>query len=239
MLNNQILRELNYLRFKVTREIASLMVPKGPILINNSFSMYTDHYDASGLALNRTYEPEQTALIKKNVKKESIALDIGANIGYYSLLFATICKKVYAFEPERENYELLKRNIDLNHFGDRITTERKALSDHEGKLTLNLDRYNFGGHSIIAPRHLEGTETVSGVRLDDYFKNKEKPDYIKIDVEGYEKTVIRGGKQIFRNAKLILFEDNSREAALELKAMGFSVHVLSQGNNFYAVKKQG
>ena len=81
--------------------------------------MFIDQDDSMGLALNGEYEPVETKLILELVKPGAAILDIGANIGYYSLLFAKLIGpsvQVYAFEPDPYSYDLLQQNILENGY---------------------------------------------------------------------------------------------------------------------------
>ena len=73
--------------------------------------MYIDDRDSLQLAKNGIYNYEQTQLIKKLVKKKHIVLDIGAHIGYFTLLMANQAKQVHAFEPEARNFQILKKML--------------------------------------------------------------------------------------------------------------------------------
>jgi FkbM family methyltransferase len=228
-------------RFKWFGEIRKRTIPllndlSKPIKINNSFYMFTDNYDTLDLLANRTYEPKQTKFFNENARKgDKIALDIGANIGYFSLLFAGMCSRVYAFEPEEANYKLLSRNIKLNGFEKKIVAEQLAVSDRRAKLQLELEPYNRGAHRITNQKTGKNIEGVQAVSMDDYFKGKRKPDYIKMDVEGYEDVVIKGGKDVFKSAKLIVFEDTTGKARKAIAALGFKVKPFDNAN-FYAKK---
>ncbi len=230
-------------RFRWFGEIRKRTIPllndlSKPIKINDSFYMFTDSYDTLDLLANRTYEPQQTKFFNENAKKgdDAIALDIGANIGYFSLLFAEKCKKVYSFEPEAANYKLLSRNIKLNGFEDKIVAERMALSDKKANLQLELQPYNKGAHHVTDQKTGKNIQEIKAVSLNEYFKGKRKPDYIKMDVEGYENMVIKGGMDVFKAAKLIVFEDTTGKARKLIAAMGFEVKPFDNAN-FYAKKR--
>lgn len=220
-----------------------LMVPlinRKPILINNSFYMYTDKYDSPDLIANKTYEPKITKFFNENARKNTIMLDIGANIGYYSILSARICDKVYAFEPEHNSYRRLLKNIRLNNMGGKIIAEEKALSDKKQKLQLEIQPFNLGGHYVIENGYKNRwpIKEVQGISLDEYFKDKQKPDYIKMDVQGYEPTVIKGGMKTFKNAKFIIFEDTSHQACKQIESLGFKVHSFNDAIDFYGIREK-
>lgn len=235
------LSKLGWGKFVWFNKMRKFMIPilndlKKPILINNSFYMFTDSFDTLDLLANKTYEPKQTKFFNKNAKKGTIGLDIGANIGYFSLPFAGICDKVYAFEPEKANYDLLSRNIKLNRMNEKIVAEQMALSDRKQKLKLEVEPYKAGEHKITSREKGRNIEEVTGISLDEYFKNRQKPDYIKMDVEGYEETVIRGGRKVFSSARFVIFEDKIGNAKERISALGFRVKPFDD-SNFYAEKE--
>src|SRR5512138_2867115 len=80
-------------------------------------TMYLDPGDSMGLAIQGTYEPEETEAVLRSVKSGMVVVDIGANIGYYTLLFARLVGpqgRVIAFEPDPATFALLKKNVDSN-----------------------------------------------------------------------------------------------------------------------------
>lgn len=81
--------------------------------------MFLDSKDSLRLSIHGIYEPLETELAKKEVKKGNVVLDIGANIGYYTLIFAKLVGedgKVFAFEPDPTNFALLKKNVEMNGY---------------------------------------------------------------------------------------------------------------------------
>lgn len=142
------------------------------------------------------YEKYETEFFKKLIKKGMVVVDIGANIGYYTLLAARLAGeegKVFAFEPEPYNYRLLCRNIEVNKYRNVIPA-RKAIFSKTGKIELFLDTGNLGGHSLSEANVDNGASIiVEATSLDDYFKNTDhKIDVIKIDVQGSEMEVLEG-----------------------------------------------
>src|SRR4030042_4007070 len=96
------------------------------------------------------WEVETIRLFKQLAKEGDTVVDIGAHIGYYTLLAARIVGdtgKVYAFEPDPANHDVLVGNIKLNGF-QNVVTVRKAISDKNGQIELYLNEKNTGGHSI-------------------------------------------------------------------------------------------
>lgn len=129
------------------------------------------------------YEEVQTKLFTRVVKKGDIVIDIGANIGYYSLLASKLVGeegKVYAFEPEPKNFGLLKRNIELNGARNIIPVQA-IVADRAGRGKLFLCNHNPGGHSTVikSKQFIE----VESVRLNDFLFDK-RCDVVKMDIEG-------------------------------------------------------
>src|SRR3972149_2234781 len=165
--------------------------------------MYLDKQDSLCLSINGVYEKFETDLVKQEIKKDDVVIDIGANIGYYTLIFAKLVGdtgKVFAFEPDPTNFELLRKNIEANGYKN-VTLEQKALSDKEGKVTLALSKQNAAGHHISSEQQApKNSIQVDAIAADDYFKNFEhKIDFIKMDVEGAESIVLSGMANILKN----------------------------------------
>jgi len=145
-----------------------------------------------------------TEMFKNVVKEGDVVLDLGANIGYYSLLAARLVGekgKVYAFEPEPVNYSLLLKNIELNGY-DNIVAVQKAVSNVAGKVRLFLDKKDTGAHTIYQPDDEREFTEVESVILDDFFKDKKHPiNVIKMDVEGAEMAAFSGMDRIIRESE--------------------------------------
>jgi FkbM family methyltransferase len=169
-----------------------------------------------------TKEPDTVAWLE-NMPRGSIFLDVGANVGMYSLA-AAIGKEctVYAFEPESQNYALLNRNIALNVAQDRVLAFCAALTDKASLSKLFLSNFDSGGgscHSFgeevgfdLTPRESPFSQGCVGVTIDELVANGTMPvpNYIKIDVDGFEHKVIAGAKKTLRDPAVneILIEIN-------------------------------
>jgi FkbM family methyltransferase len=155
------------------------------------------------LLFNRNgMEMYETKLFKNLVTKGMTVVDVGANIGYYTLLAAKLVGdkgRVIAFEPEPQNYALLVRNIKLNSYRN-VVPVKKAVSRKTGTADLFINK-QAGAHGFFPDRDDNiGVTRVETVSLDQYFKGRENPiDIIKIDVEGAELAVLQGMPNIIRN----------------------------------------
>jgi FkbM family methyltransferase len=121
------------------------------------------------------YEENETEMFEKIIKAGDTVLDISANIGYYTLIFAKLVGKngrVFAFEPEPTNFALLKRNVRMNSYNN-VVLEQKAVSNKTGKVKLYISE-NPGLHRIYNSYDGRKFIEVEAICLDDYFKNYDK-----------------------------------------------------------------
>jgi len=165
--------------------------------------MYIDKNDSLMLSYYGIYEPKETKLIKNIVKPTFTVIDIGAHIGYYTLIMARKAKIVYAFEPNPYNFELLKRNIEIN----RLTNVRlynKAVGNLNGKANLFISNLNSGMSRVYNSIYCEKEPLeIDMIRLDDII---DKVDFIKMDIEGSELGALNGMKKILENGVILLME---------------------------------
>ncbi len=161
--------------------------------------MLLDDKDSINLASMGVYEPAEVALVRSQVKQGDTVLDIGANIGYYSLIFAELVGdtgKVYAFEPDPSNFALLCQNIELNDY-DNIEPIQKAVSNDNTVLNLHLCDANYGMHRIYDSICCSEQVEVEAIRLDDFFADfKGAINFIKMDIEGAEYAALQGMQQL-------------------------------------------
>ena len=162
-------------------------------------------------------EPETIKWIKEFSTKDCL-LDIGANIGIYSLFAAYRGVKVFAIEPDSLNYALLNLNIRLNNFGENITPYSLAIHNENKFSKFNISSLEWGGaHNSFDntmdykgkeynPIHFQGTY---GICLDSFLDNVGFiPNHLKIDVDGNENLVLKGAKRLLLSKilKSILIE---------------------------------
>lgn len=164
-----------------------------------------------------TKEPETLDWIS-SIDEKSILWDIGANVGLYSC-FAAKYKdcKVFSFEPSVFNIELLARNIFNNNLTDNVSIIPLPLTDAIEISSLNMTSTNWGG----ALSTFGKTYGQDGKPLEKIFEfkvigvsisaaiesfNIPKPDYIKMDVDGIEHLILKGGLEALKNVKSVLIE---------------------------------
>lgn len=153
--------------------------------------------------LGGTYEPEQTRLFQEHVRPGDTVLDIGAHVGYYSLLSSVLAGDagtVWAFEPNPQNCAFLRRHVEINRRGNVRVTEA-AVSDAAGRA-----RFDFGGGSGTGHLSGDGAIEVETVRLDDFARERGiAPTAVKIDVEGAEVQVLDGGRATLAEHRPVIF----------------------------------
>ena len=173
--------------------------------------------------------------------EDDVLLDCGANVGMYTVwAAATRRARVYAFEPEAQNYALLNRNIHLNNLADRVSAYCLGLSDKAGLSTLHIVDLRIGGscHALGEPLDYEQkpfkkTRFKQGsiaATIDDLVRAGDMPvpNHIKIDVDGFEHRVIAGARETLcdREVRSLLIETNQnledhRAMVRELNALDF------------------
>ncbi len=168
-----------------------------------------------------------------------VFLDIGANIGSYSISMVDICDEVIAFEPHPYTSKRCKMNFLLNDCSED-NVRQLALSNENGVIHFS----DYGGSSTV--NHIvesDGIE-VEVSTLDNFIVNnnfkKENEYIIKIDVEGFEEQVFCGGKEFFTNYNIkgIVFECFSKDEVFELlKSYGYKEIKKLSENNYFATKK--
>lgn len=150
-------------------------------------------------------------LEKIGIQDDDLIIDIGGNIGWYSIVLSFKSKpKVLTFEPDSFNYSLLKSNVALNK-KDNIQIFNVGVSDTAGKMTLHLYKnYNQGRHSFIRQRNSVGTAEVETVQLDGFLREKglasKRIKLIKIDIEGYEFAAMSGAKHSLAQTDYLMTE---------------------------------
>ncbi|MEM0118123.1 MAG: FkbM family methyltransferase [Conexivisphaerales archaeon] len=146
------------------------------------------------------YERYTTSLFSSYIAPDSIVLDVGANLGHFTVLAAkkAINGTVYSFEPDPFTFKLLNQNCKINMVKNVVTFNLACL-DREGVFTLNLRLKNLGGHSFVKMHSWWPRETVKTVRLDDILKQT-KLDVAKIDAEGSEVMILDGMRGIIRRS---------------------------------------
>ncbi|MDO8558266.1 MAG: FkbM family methyltransferase [bacterium] len=245
-------------KFRPRFLIARLMGRDIPIQAFNH-TIYVDGKDlclAPALMEDGVWEPRLTSFMRNVLRPGMTVVDIGANIGYFSILAAAeIGKggKVFAFEPGRRNIELMKKNIEVNDFRN-IVVVCAAVTAASGQTTLYTSETDYGDHrsypvaqersyvrGVPVGEKLRGEELVDAIALDDYFKEFiGTVNFIKMDIEGAEYYALQGMKNLLRQSVNVVvmteFWPGGMEVARtspqmfldEVRSLGFDVHLLPE-----------
>jgi FkbM family methyltransferase len=147
-------------------------------------------------------EKGEINFFRKKIKKGMDVVDVGANIGFYTVLFSKLVGrsgKVYAFEPDKKNFKFLQsvcKNLQ------NTILINKAVGDKTGSIRLYESNLLNVDHVTYKSSEKRGSYPVDSVTLDDYFKNK-KIDFVKIDTQGFEYQVLNGMKDLIKKNKKI------------------------------------
>lgn len=166
-----------------------------------------------GIFKRGVHEPHITAWLIKNFQLEQgNFIDIGANIGYYSLIFSKFAKKdgfVVSIEPERDNLQLLKKNL-YEASCNNVHVFNCALAAEKGKAKLSLYKTSNRGRHTIQHDYEQGFQEVDCRRLDDILLDSQlngiEIDLLKIDIEGHEIFALKGAEETLKKVKCIILE---------------------------------
>lgn len=212
----------------------------------NGYKMYLDKIDIGKISVFDEYEPFETEVIKNKIKERMNVLNIGAHIGYYTLLVSKIIGdngRVFAFEPDIRNLEILKKNIILNKLKNIIIVS-KAVSDKEGKQKFYLSSFGSNLHSLIynAFNKPDKEIEIDVIKLDNYFKNyKGRIDFIIMDIEGAEGKVIKGMSNLLKKNKDIIIVTELIPHLLENSGTSFKYvinYLIKRGFKAYALNEK-
>lgn len=159
---------------------------------------------------HREWEPQIREIIAQCIGQGGVYIDIGANVGFHALYAAALCGEsghVYTVEPNERLMGILKTNMEVNGFRGRTTFIRKAIDNHEGERKF----YLYKGHASMSGFMSESSEfekvpvqetVVEVTCLDTLFKDLNCINLLKIDVEGFELGVIKGGGEVLKKTEL-------------------------------------
>jgi len=170
-----------------------------------------DPGDSLGLTLTRGYEEYERALIARIARPGHIALDIGANIGLYTTLLARAVSpsgRVVAFEPEPENFALLRRNVERNRL-DNVVLAPVAAAAANTTLRLYRNPSNAGDHRVYDADGSRESVEVAARRLDDFLDPKmlagrRDVDLVKMDIQGAELAALSGMAGLLRRSGRVI-----------------------------------
>lgn len=196
------------------RSLMNIAAPPEPMVIDVTGGILVNHKMRLDLKFEKfywlgTYEPQLQRFLKEAIRPGMVVYDVGANIGYVSLMLAHLLGdtgRVYSFEPHPGNLRRLEENVSLNGWNDRIVVTPLAVSDKAGSEEFLVHTvHGMGKLSGSAGRTETYPETLSVpcVSLDSFVfeQGHPIPDMVKIDVEGGEIKVLPGMRRLLKQAR--------------------------------------
>lgn len=179
--------------------------------------------------LGGTYERGQTELFRRQVRPGHVVLDLGAHIGYYTLLASRLAGdrgRVFAFEPDPANAWYLRQHVRINRCANVEVVELAAY-DRSGRVAFTGGTGTGTGHVADA-----GVLEVPAVRVDEFVAERGiAPDIVKVDVEGAERRVLDGALEMIRRDRPLIFlstHGDEQEASCRslLETVGYRIEPL-------------
>lgn len=178
-----------------------------------------------------SYEYEKRRIFEKLVTPGSVVFDIGAHVGFYTLLASELVGssgKVFAFEPVPRNLRYLRAHLEINNVKN-VTVISAAVSDHSGATLFAEESSHSAAHI-----YLQGSFQVEMVCLDDLFTQGEipMPDFIKMDIEGGELRALVGATLLLTNGSPTIFlathgREIHRKCCELLCSLGYSLEPIA------------
>ncbi len=175
----------------------------------------------------RLFEKQEREIFCSAIREGTVVLDVGANIGIYTLLAAKRGARVFSIEADPDNARDLRRHVEINGFADRVTVFEMAATDRAQTLKLYRSPRNSGGSTLFGSNHGLAEVSVEGRTIDSL--NLPPIDVCKMDVEGAEPVALKGmSDTLARSPKLkLLIEWNTDSQSQFLEASGDSQNLLS------------
>jgi len=162
---------------------------------NAGHTMFLDHRDSLFLARHGRHDQQITCLFEQFVSEGDTVVDVGAHIGYYTVIASDLVGKtgkVFAFEPDPTNFALLEKNLAVNGC-DNVTAIQKAVSNAVGTTDLYISPVNTGDNMTCDDGNGWPHVEVETTTIDEYFKEyPNQIDFVKLDVQGDECNVFSG-----------------------------------------------
>lgn len=167
-------------------------IPEGRLYLNPNDRFLTPH-----LVVHREFERMESSVIRERVKPGGFALDIGANVGYHSLLLSRQVGpegRVIAFEPDPENFGYLQKSVASTRWRN-VELRQQAVWESSGTLELYRNAEHPGDHQVYRSGESREHVTVEAVAIDDVIGNADV-DFVKMDIQGAEGHAVEGMRRL-------------------------------------------
>jgi len=192
--------QLNELRGRLGTGLSRYDLGQG-LQIEFDLSKDLDAFMCDYLSKYGHYEREVESILLELVTKETTFIDVGANVGYFTLLCSRLARTVYAFEPVPAVFERLSRNISLNDLKN-VRAFQCAVSRGRGRLKIFESKISDGHDSTVKRFEHDRSIFVDAVSLDETVEPSVGNVVMKVDVEGSEMDVVLGALGLIRTGKV-------------------------------------
>ena len=189
---------------KLAWGVYNLITPDAERWINiHGASLLTNIHDngiGTLLFLQGGYASARVSEIRAAVNEGDVVVDIGANIGYFTVLLANLVGakgKVYAIEPDPRNFALLQRTIERNNYS-QVIAEQKAVSNKAGECSF-YQTPSWTGNTLTAVEHTSVVK-VEAVTLDALLRGERQVSFVKMDMDGSEPLAVQGMGQLIQRS---------------------------------------
>lgn len=170
------------------------------------------------VALSGEYEKNLISFISKHIDPSRDAIDVGANVGFYTVMLASTLnnRKILAVEPTSNALRNLHRNIKLNNIANKVYIYEGVVSDMKGQVKINtiIGKEEYSSLGFMSHNSIQGldvvTQEVQSITLDELVDLKAlDPGFLKVDVEGVEHLVFKGAQRILSGYRPIVLSELS------------------------------
>lgn len=180
--------------------------------LKSGFLMYVDPQDetvSANLIVHGEWEPQVSRIVRRLTAPGASVVEVGANLGYYTLLMARAVGengRVLALEANPRLAGLARRSVHFNGYSGRVRLEAKAAADQAGELSFMTSRRHSGsGHTLVPESAIcedDMVTVVEAVPLDDIAP--EKVDFIRLDAEGSEPLILKGATRLLADPDIVV-----------------------------------
>ena len=234
---------LNTLQFKsyykLWHSYITRSTPEGNFYeLRNGYKLYLSSSDEDPVTVMVVFGKRDYGKIKKG----DVVVDIGANIGSYSIYAAKKgAIKVYAFEPNKEAFKTLKKNVEENGLQNIVKAINAAVTDKDGEW-VSITTSSSPRNEIIRESKTEGTDTVSSISLQKIIESNhiDQIDILKVDCEGCEHVIFKSvNPEYFNRIKEIRMEVHGSDSSCGNLLDELTKHykVIKQNDTIYWLEK--
>lgn len=221
-----ILREMRQKRYRAKSELLRSLVEslsEDPVIavkeFHGKFQLDASSHLFERMVINKQYEPSLVQCVKRCLQKSRDVVDVGANVGFFTVMFAKeidVDKRVLAIEPTKNALKRLYRNINVNEVEQNVVVFEGVASDHEGVVELKTVRGKEEYSSLGVMEHPEITgeeyeiENVTAMPVDKLTEiNGLDVGFMKVDVEGMEHVVFEGSESVLKTHRPVILSELS------------------------------